>query len=150
MDDFTEERFLAVIANYPDDFRKVVAFMETPGGEAIINAIVKRGGFYKHDPAFPRGFKRKPGWKYRVYNLGPIIAKPIAGFVGATPIDLPDDVKRKAIAEGRMGGSFLQEPREIPAQILVGEGDYPDALKALKKSVKWVGSWLRERVTASA
>jgi hypothetical protein len=145
----TEEEFTDVARTYPEAFHKVVALMQTVGGEAVINAIVKRGGFYKDDPAFPRGFKRKPGWKYRIYNLGPIIAKPIAGFVGATPVDLPDDVKRKAVAEGRMGRSFLQEPREIPAQILVGEGDYTDALTALKKSVKWVGSWLQDRAPAS-
>ena len=80
------------------------------GGEVQVAQSSARSGL--GEDGVPRTFKRKPGWKYSVYDLGPIVAKPIAGFDGGRAVDVPDAVLERAIAEGRMHPSARKVRQE--------------------------------------
>jgi hypothetical protein len=79
-------------------------------GEVNVAQSSARSGL--GEDGVPRTFKRKPGWRYSVYDLGPIVAKPIAGFDGGRAVDMPAAVLERAIAEGRMHPSARRVRQE--------------------------------------
>ena len=98
--------------------------------EVLLSALGGKGGANRQQPegdvavaqgsarvglgedGIPKTFKRKPGWRYSVYDLGPIVARPIHGFRDGRPVDVPDAVLEAAIAEGRMHPSARRVQQE--------------------------------------